>query len=637
MAKEVHVIYTIAGNLPYVYNPVKWKFRRESPNASKRKRQEDDIFYEPLSAVALAKHLLKKNKDVELKVLVPHSVFFNQDENLKDLEKLKNSFKEAILNYFKNKYESLLKIQKLESFLPFLEAAIFNTEKYKAQLQELYSEIQKIVSSKEEENIKIEKIKEMLKDLIEKINEDYKSSLENGKHKIDISVKIIPSYGIYKGKITLDYRSIQVYERVLYNYLIFVEDFLKYLNENKKVFIYLDTSIGSNTFLVEALEAFNSAITFWNFYFLEEKYSKKEEENNKEIFYILSAEPVIGSPNLNDVKHFSIEPINRIAFFKKPLTWKDFKENIKEKLEIKNEPIERAVKEGIYLFNVIKYNLPLALLINPIPENKKNKIDKNKPLEVKYLSENEIFNRINNLIKLVKPKLDFSFKENEQKYLYIKLNYENIKKVENAYFTYTKIKNLTFLLMLYANLVKNLYQVPKGNTIKDLRLSFLQNYNRIDLIKYENDDSESIKCRSFKVKKVYKPNPNIAKVFSTLAEKYGLLINTIFLDKEWINQTKKLSCFINSYFLENGVCKYFAEIEKLNNNEDDNRSPYNGDPNINPRNFLAHLGFENNITRLCKDDKGYYIEYDEKVLNKIYEFILNDFKTEKENENQSQN
>jgi hypothetical protein len=417
----------------------------------------------------------------------------------------------------------------------------------------------------------------------------------------NLEVEIIPSYGVYKfGEFWIDYSEISVYGRILYNYLQFIKDFLPLIEGHEDVHIYFDISIGLNNLLIEVLEAFYNAIVFWNFYYL--------NENNPAKFYLLSAEPIIGSSIQDKPKIFSIEQIEKLAFFEKPLNWTNYTEKFHSSLGQYIQKLDDVVKQSIYLFNVIKYALPLALFLNKVNKNEE---------ESSYFSQNSILNVLKELINQLEPNYDI---QNNDNYKTVNLKFKLLNDETINAEIFRDIRNLTYLLILGANLIKNIQKFLEDYFPKNEEgLLVSKRYNKI-LINLNKEEN--------------KTNYSLDDVLKTklidLFNHYRLYINAFFLNREWEAQNRNLKnrastlekvktnecwnlCGINNNF-KNYETKCLISKDALFKDEGQ------------IRNFLAHLGFEEKITYICRKEEEIYLKYKEEFIDLIKELIYNDFK-----------
>jgi hypothetical protein len=594
--KKLHVIYSVIGNLPQMYSPVYWQYIKKN----------DRPYFVPLSSLALFFHLLDNNENVTLKILIPHSLFIkdkgiNSFLDLKNFKKLKQNFYRYITNYPLKHFEflkvSLENSQDIKDLKGITSkfSVFFQFLGLSDKILEDWENLVGSVIHKQDLQYFKELFSEFLKENkisfhIEKVNKEFKQKLNNR-----LEIEILPSLGIYKiGNISIDYRKITFYDRISYVYLIFITDLLKVIKRNQSLKIYLDVTVGLNSLVIETLEAFYNANVFWNFYFL------GKNETNPGEFYLISAEPVIGNRTTDTIKNFSIEKINRIAFFEKPITYQDYKSTLQKELD---SDITKAVKQSIYLFNIIKYNLPLAFFIHSLDNFKSKK--------VQYYSKEKFLQIIEDLLNKTRPKFVVKKQFPNQWIANVEYNlkyFERLreKKVQDIF---KNFRNLTFLLILGANLVK---KVEK----------YFENYLFLE--------KGLLKCNFFNKLPL---TGDLKSLFVNLFDDYNLDINISFFNKEW---SAKLTLLKKDVVEDN--CKYLQEMEHNNNKRSFYPKPLkkrktsaysdfkrkNKNFYINKRNFLAHLGLERNITQLCRKGQSFYFAYDEQRLTEIYEFILYD-------------
>ena len=375
-----------------------------------------------------------------------------------------------------------------------------------------------------------------IKAKLEKINKTLKE------FESDIDVVIIPSSGSYRSKEnTFKYSGWDYTRRVLKNYLIYSADFLNCLSNRtcSSLRVYLDISVGLNSLVAETLEAYYNAIVLWNFYFL-------GEENNPGKFYILSSEPVLGS--IYEEKNFQKVELNKKAFFEKPLTWKGF-QNTKPDLErIIPRDLTPLVKKAIFAFNATKLNIPLTFSL--------------------YLEAvSNFLSSLREVIEKLLHQMELRISRTPEKVFNIYLD-------NKEFFNLANIRNLTYLLMLGANLDKN--------AKKYLGELYTEKNEYMEL----TDEN--------------------LQAFQNLYSHYNLETNKSFLERDWkdlksrpTGRWQKL-CEIKGNCEPRPLNKYL-ETEKFR------------------RNFLAHSGFEDNITEIY----GNKVRYIEPLREKIKEFILN--------------
>ncbi len=575
-----NVIYSLAGNFfSKAYKLVTWEFNGENNDTKK--------IVAPTPSLALFRYLKEyKHQNVKLNILIPLSIFeideieAESKNNDTEFKSLINKFKEDFENFYTKKLKSLLErfekpgISVKESQKIYDEIKAFvSFFKEDLEWQGLDEIFNKLIAEKEDlqDFCKEELTPFLNKSKVFKIlgEEDlkWKKLLQDS-----IDYEIIPSIGFYKkrGKI-LKFNG-QFQDRTLYFYILFISDFIKKLNQignkNLNFQCYLDVSTGLNASVVELLESFYNSVVFWNFFFL----GKKE---NKGEFYLISAEPVMGIPQKEDIKHFSVEEIKRIAFFSKPLTKEKMKSEDFKKFSrtlnfkgLSGLDFEEVVNQSILLFNSLEKGIILGLV-----------------LQKKLLKPDEIIQGLGKLFNIRRQIFSkTSIKVNDK---IIEINI-NPKELNALYF-----RNLTYLIMLGVNLTQNFWASFKGF------------YN--ESVRYLEFSEEAL------------PIEKVKKNFKELFRKYNLDLNEVFIDREWkdkrINELKNIAssepqelaisknknCQINNINIES-----YLEKEK--------------------RNFLAHLGTEDCITKFFLKNGTLYLKYNDKFKEKIKEFILNDFK-----------
>ena len=567
---EQYIIYALVGNFLSGYDLIFWKLQ------DKETTQEQLV---PIPSIALLKHLKNQGKQVKLKLLVPHSLFIGKVENqhLQDLAHLKEEYKYDVDNIFSLEYrKNLLKAtiergnsstitKEFERFLSLLERLGFSSQiqNYKERWEKIEKQIKGKDKIEEEINKDLEKLlndiikSQKIKDTFEKLNEEWQ------KYKNNIEIEIIPSAGTYKN---IEYSGWHYDSRVLYNYTIYVLDLLNTIdifknNKNDlKIEVYLDVSVGLNALVSETLIAYMSALMFWQYLFLGEKNISGE-------FYILSAEPVIGTPQ-KDVYKFHKEKLSYKVAFEKPLNWQQSQEILKSlkgvfSTQLLNE-LKEYINQIVLLFNSIKFNIPLAI-----------------PTFAPWKNFNDVFSFAKKIFVEFQNSCSISYKEKLSK----------VEPAKNLNLEFFDIRNLSYLLALGANISKNLNV-------------YLSNINQ----------PTGILCLSDK---------NLDK-FKKLYNHYNLISNIAFLERDWMALCSK-NLSLNQQW--RSLCKAMNKRKK--------RSCNNIQKNFE-RNFLAHSGFEYNVTLIrkapysndckvknlinCKDLRE--IKYEDKYKDSIKKLIL---------------
>ncbi len=571
-----NVIYSLVGGfISKSYKLATWEYNGEKIIA-------------PTPSLALFKYLKEyKKQNVKLKILIPLSIYFREsskdiiteiNDSSKDFSILIENFKEDFesfyskkLNNLLNKFKDNMKVKNSKQIFDEIKIFIsfFKKDLDWGTLEEIFNELVT-------KDIDLKDFYEQLKDFLEKskifqilYEEDlkWKELLQD-----NISYEIIPSIGSYEKDDKILKFNGQFQDRTLYFYTLFAFDFIKEIKQigDNDFNFYLDISVGLNSLMVEILESFYNSIVFWNFYFL----GKKE---NKAKFFLVSAEPVMGIPKTNDIKHFSTEEIKRIAFFSKPLTKakiesESFKEFIK-KLNFKGLvgiDFEEITNQSILLFNILEKAIILGLL-----------------LQEKLLKPDKIIEELYRFLKIKKEIFSKDFIKINNAIIEVNIN---SKRLDTFYF-----RNLTYLIMLGANLTQNLWD------------SFKEFYK---------EDTENLEFIEEAL-----PIEKVRRNFKELFEKYNLDINGFFLDKEWndrrINSLKNRASKEEKYLAPGTDREY-----KCKNIYDYGLEKY---LSRNLRNFLAHMGAEDCITKFYKNNNILYLKYDEKFKKIIKKLILNDF------------
>jgi len=577
-----NVIYSLAGNFfSKAYKLVTWEYDGKKIIA-------------PTPSLALFRYLKEyKKQDVKLKILIPLSIF-DVDDIIAEKNSNNGNF-ELLIERFKRDFENFY-TKKLTYLLEKFEKASISVK----ESQQTYNEIKAFVSFFKKEDLdwkdsdetfnKLIAEKEDLKEFYEELKQFLEKSKifqileeENLKWKKllqgNIDYEIIPSIGSYKkeGKILKFNGKFQ--DRTLYFYTLFTSDFIKKLEQintkNLNFRFYLDVSVGLNAFVVELLESFYNSAVFWNFYFL-------GKEENKGKFYLISAEPVTGIPQKEDIKHFSIEEVKRIAFFSKPLT--------KEKIEIQDFKrfsgilnfkglsgldFEEVINQSILLFNILEKGIILGLT-----------------LQRKLLKPIEILQGLNRFFKIKRRIFSKNFIDINNTIIEVNINPQRL----NALY----FRNLTYLIMLGINLTQNIWDLFKD-------------YYK-DSVKYLEFKDEAL------------PIEKVKENFKQLFRKYGLDLNEVFINREWNkNRIKDLKKIASQKPQELATEREAKSQTVIANCHIKNIKEYLENKK---RNFLAHMGTEDCITKFYLKNGTLYLKYDDKFKEKIKEFILNDFNFE---------
>ena len=569
--KKEHLIYALAGKFfSRSYKLVNWKFN------------EAEILA-PTPSLALFKYYKEKGVETKLKILIPLSIFKIEEllvniNNKLSFDNLVSKFKTDFENFYTNKLQNLLNrfkdidikeskqvYKEIKAFVSF-----FNENINWKNLDGLFEEV-----VNEEKNLKkfVDVLNNSLKEneILEKLKDtdkEWKKLFQNS-----IEYEIIPSIGLYKKEVEKD-KILKILkfngrfqDRVLYFYTLFGSDFIQRIQKinNSKFNVYLDVSIGLNSLVVELLESFYNAIVLWNFYFL-------GKEENKGSFYLISAEPINDIPNREEPKYFSTEQIKKLTFFAKPLAKKQIKElgsissNFKK---FTGFELNKIINQSILLFNILEKGIILGLTLEP-----------------QLIKSEKIIEILKRFLNQKKELLKLNIKETE---IQIYINPKN--------YNYFSFRNLTYLLMLGTNIVKNIQN------------SFPTFYKEKET--YINLTIDGL------------PIEQTIKNFKQLFKQYNLDMNNIFLEKEW-DKNRILGLKKRA----NGKPKLLIEFNKNKNYKQcyKNLNPWSYIKNKGTkRNFLAHMGTEDCITEVYKENEILYLKYRDDFKKAIREFIINDF------------
>ena len=408
----------------------------------------------------------------------------------------------------------------------------------------------------------------------------------------EVQVKVIPSISSfkYKNKIyTYDY---DFFDRVLFTYLIFLNNFEKDLNEKEHVINMLDVSVGLNALITETLEAFYSLCVYKSIYESYFNFQKKEKlikENRKFDFYLVSMDPVIGADEAKKEKNIQFYNISKKLFFDAPLRLRDIEEKNKkifsslgfDKNHIRD--LEKYLRFSLFIFNIIKYNIPPGITIL---EPKQIEVFKNS-----FKNKNNSSNFFTELIeKLGKTILNFDLvKESEDSFI-IRKNYD----YPNSQELFNYIRSLTYLLAF-------------GKVLSDI--IFVE---KIESGLEKEDNSLKIKIsRSYVLNNSLNNNLKNHPYFKHILNIYDhfhLVLNKVFLERDLEGRS------------QDDIYRRLKDCLEKNISSSD-QSHYI--KKISERNLLAHSGFEKNST--CIEKKGNYclVYYHPESKERIKKHILN--------------
>ncbi len=556
------IMYSLIGNFPSrQYDLIEWYNSEE--------KQKKYKF--PLSILAYAKELKDKGEKYKIIFLVPHSIFkyvINDLNQLENVNKLKEVFKEDILNYYSNRLKSLIdeidkaknkdkftaSTGKLVSFLKKVDEIDTNLLKNLEESKEV-KQIEELEEAKNDFTCEWEKIQKEVKNILNKKDKELHEIINLN----NMEVEVIPSLGAYNSKAGKINYKISYSQRVLKLFLRFAKDVLNHL-EDSTHFI-LDVSTGLNALVVEAMEAFYSTNVFSNFFFT--------GENSKHKFYIFSAEPVIGADNTVP-KAYRLEEIKKKAFLQKPFNYSESEaiiNHIGKKIGINKAELREYLKQSIFLFNILFYNIPLCITLPAY-----NSID----LELK--SHKNMLNFLKILTYMAEKKLCMNFSQNDEE-LTFKLE-PNLE--------FKKVRDLLFILMLGINITKS---------FENINLFYLSRQKDLSL---------------FDVRK-----------FFYLYERYNLKINEVFLEKE-LDAKSKLQNFLKEHerlTLKEANCrKKFKKEDCRRRKENCNNVGRFSNDDI--RNFLAHCGFHDCSTYVCRKNNTLFFFFNERLVKEIQNIVL---------------
>ena len=559
------IMYSLVGNFPSrQYDLIEWHNHDE--------KQKKYKF--PLSVLAYAKELRDKGEKYKIIFLVPHSIFkdvVNDLNQLKNVNKLKEVFEEDILNYYSNRLKSLIdEINKAK-----------NKDKFTASTGKLISFLKKVdeietnlLKNLEEfkEVEQIEELEEAKNDFTcewEKIQKEVKNILNNKDKKLreiinstNMEIEVIPSLGVYNSKVGKINYKISYSQRVLKLLLRFAKDILNHLEDNTH--FILDVSTGLNALVVEAMEAYFNANLFSSIFFI--------GENPKHKFSIFSAEPVIGADNTVP-KAYRLEEIKKEVSLQKPFNYSESKNiinHISKKIDINKAELWENLKQSIFLFNVLFYNIPLCITL-PAYDS----------INLKLKSHKNVLDFTRNLTYLVEKKLYMKNSKNNEGVIF-KLEPDLELK---------KVRDLLFMLMLGVNITKS-FENSKlfQSSQKDLSLSDLRK-------------------------------------FFDLYERYNLKINEVFLEKELDDKSELLDFLKENEQLTLKEVNCRKKYRYINKKEDCKRKMGNCNrirrfSNDDIRNFLAHCGFHDCSTYVCRKDDTLFFSLKERLVGKIWDTVL---------------
>ena len=539
--------------------------RRYSLIEWKHMHYEKSSYKFPLSILAYLKELTSKGAYYKITFLVPHSIFLEEASLKKDLtnfKKLKRIFKEDLFNYYTNKLNFLL--DRLIN--------VKNKNEFLNTMQDLISFIKNATEWDEKylNNLEIE-INKKLEDTLElrKIKDHFirtwknkfKVKIENLMKEKDKEIK-----ELLEGKVNIEIiPSVGVYK-------INKSETIKYNIESSKRLSYFFSifvkdilyNLSKNTkFILDVSTGLNFLVVemteAFNNACVLSNFFYIGKEN-KHSFFIFSTEPVIGRPN-QFTRNFWFEEINRKAFFEKPLKYSQLEEKLKSIPGNLRSTVKESVEKSIYLFNIVYFTLPLCILLQEYKENLKIRDDK----EFIKILEN-LNNRIYNIFQEIE--IQFNSKEGEIK-------------IQDINLSFKEIRDFMFMLMLGANLAEKL---------KNYRI--LNHFKKLISLKF-------------------------LKEFGKVLKKYNLELNYSFLKREIDLKYEDIEKFLRkkSYESESKIKLIELKGKKAM------------DPFINTekfkRNFLAHCGLEDNITILIKNKNEVFLGYDDKYIDKIYNFVIN--------------
>ena len=521
----------------------------------------------PLSILAYAKELKDKGEKYKIIFLVPHSIFkdvVNDLNQLENVNKLKEVFKDDILNYYSNRLKSLIdeinkaknkdkftaSTGKLISFLKKVDEIDTNLLKNLEEFKEL-EQIEELEEAKNDFTCEWEKIQKEVKNILSNKDKELREIINS----TNIEIEVIPSLGTYNSKVGKINYKISYFQRVLKLFLGFVKDVLKHL-ESDTHFI-LDVSTGLNALVVEAIEAFYNANVFSNFFFIGEK--------SKHKFSIFSAEPVIGADNTVP-KAYRLEEIKKKAFLQKPFNYSESENiinHVSKKIGINKIELWENLKQSIFLFNILFYNTPLCITL-PAYDS----------INLKLKSHKNILDFTRNLTYLVEKKFCMKYSKNNEGVTFkLEPNLE-----------FKKVRDLLFMLMLGANITKyfeniNLFSLSRQ---KDLSLFDLRKF--IDLYK-----------------------------------KYNLKINEVFLKKELDDKDELLNFLEDNerLTLKEAICRKKDCKRRKKDCNNSSRFSYN-----DIRNFLAHCGFHDCSTYVYKKNNTLFFSMKERLAEEILNIVL---------------
>ncbi|HIQ48541.1 MAG TPA: hypothetical protein EYH58_02755 [Aquifex aeolicus] len=551
------IIYSLVGNLPSRhYDLIEWYNHDD--------KQKKYKF--PLSVLAYAKELKDKGENYKIIFLVPHSIFkdvVNDLNQLGNVNKLKEVFKEDILNYYSNRLKSLIdeinkaknkdkftdSTGKLISFLKKVDEVDTNLLKKLEEFKEL-EQIEELEEAKNDFTMEWKGIQKEVENILNKKDKKLREIINS----TNMEIEVIPSLGAYRSKVGKINYKIRYSQRVLKLLLRFVKDILNHLEDNTH--FILDVSTGLNALVVEAVESFYNANVFSNFFFI--------TQNPKHKFSIFSAEPVIGADNTVP-KAYRLEGINKRAFLQKPFNYSESENiinHISKEIDINRTELRVNLEQSIFLFNIIFYNIPLCITL-PAYDS----------INLELKSHKNMLDFTRYLTYLVEKKLRMNFSKNNEG-LTFKLE-PNLE--------FKKVRDLLFMLMLGVNITKSFESIGLFylSRQKDLSLSDLRK-------------------------------------FFDLYERYNLKINEVFLEKELDTKSKLLEILNEN----EKITLKEANCRRKNISKKDDCNKVRRFSNDDIRNFLAHCGFHDCSTYVCRKNNTLFFSLKERLVEKIRDTVL---------------
>ena len=618
--KSFTQVYILMGNFLSNYNLVRWRV--------KEKGGSDNNNYTciyPLGIFAVLDYLKRKGnlKEYKITFLVPHSLFIrfvNDDITLNDItnyEKLKEYFLRDIDNFYfkfcekiKNKLKIAKERNKKISFqdkvqIQMLNALLKEKEKFNKKFDFELNE-DNFLDYFENDNSKKEEINIYLK----KLNSDLKNLLKN------IEIKIVPSISSYRkeqknSKVEFKY-NLTFFDRVLFNYFSFLKDFnenVKYCKSKdlKKINTILDLSVGLNALISEVEEAYNSLCTYASLY-------NSFYNDNRYIFLVSVSDPVFSYDG--EEKNVNVYQIERKMLFNEPLKYKDIQILDVYLSEIKKVPNTPSITDdentlklenfkilpelSLFLFYLLKYNLPLAITL--LSQDEHEIISSFLELKNNVLNIlSDIFANLKNYMEVLDEVQTNEFKFN------FRLSYENIFKsfpIKNklrSILGENRPENITDSQhQEFFNKLRNLtYLLGFGEIIsEEIRIFCENNCKKDDPIFVTLENNGKIKAVLFKAGEGIE-NHEYFKFIRGLYDKFNLKINKLYLERD-LNPRRKSKKYSEEfanliYYWDHYRKNYFLK-EKIRDSKD-----IRIDEN-NIRNFLSHSGFT--LTLICIEEEN---------------------------------